>query len=82
MGSGNIPVPGKVEVITRGFVYVKENKTLLVKSRDLVSKSLAKYTQKNLDWNALRFAVEKDVIKFLTRETGRRPLVLVHSLNI
>lgn len=82
MGSDNKPVLGKVEIITRGFVYVKENKSLMTKSRDVVTKSLEKNSAKNLEWSVLRFAVEKDVKKFLSKETGRNPLVLIHSLNI
>jgi ribonuclease J len=75
------PIPGKIEVITRGFIYVKENKALMNKSRDAIGKSLNKAGNKQ-DLNALKGVVEKDISKFLYKETGRSPLVLVHAISL
>jgi ribonuclease J len=72
---------GKAEVITRGFIYVKENKTLMGQSRDVVNKVLEKLDGVD-DWNTIRGKIEKDVEKFLYRETGRNPLIIVHSINV
>ena len=75
-------VRGKVEVITRGFIYVKESKALMGKSKDVVNKVLDKNSEQSDDWGNLKHRIENDVERFLWKETGRRPLIIVHSLNI
>lgn len=71
---------GRAEVITRGFVYVKESQALIGRSRDLVTKLLAK--NKGKDWGSLKYKIESDIEKFLHKETGKNPMVLVHTIKI
>ena len=73
---------GKVDVITRGFVYVKESKALLGKSRDVINKVLDKNENVVEDWGMLKNKIEKDIQKFLYKETRRNPLVIVHSIFV
>lgn len=82
VGKDNKPISGKVEVITRGFIYVKESQSLLGRSRDVVNKTIAKTMEKGSDWNNLRNRVESAVDRFLYKETGRSPLIIVYSINI
>lgn len=74
-------VLGGVDVITRGFIYVKESKDLMGRSKDLVNKLLDKQ-EGAINWPSLQGKIEKDVQKFLTQETGRRPMVIVHAINV
>lgn len=71
---------GKADVITRGFVYVKESKSLIGRSKDLVNKILNK--NKGQDWGSLKHRIENDVERFLFKETGHRPMIIVHAVNI
>ena len=73
---------GKVEVITRGFIYVKESKELMGKSKDVVNKILDKNGEKVDDWGNLKRRIENDVERFLFKATGRRPLIIVHSMSV
>ncbi len=73
---------GKIEIITRGFVYVKENKALLGKAKDVVNKSLDKFEGKIEDWNSVRNKVEDHVSKFLYKETGKNPMIIVHAVHV
>ncbi len=73
---------GKIEVITRGFVYVKENKALLGKSKDMVNKALDKFEGKINDWNAVRNKIEDQVSRYLYKETGRTPVIIVHAIHV
>jgi ribonuclease J len=75
-------VKGKADVVTRGFVYVKESKALIGQSRDLVNKTIEKNQDKLNDWGSLKHRIENEVERFLRKETGRNPLVIVHSINI
>jgi len=75
-------VVGKVDVVTRGFVYVKESKALMGQTKDKVNKILEKNGRSVADWGGLKSKIEKDVRKFLFKKTGRKPLVITHSIFI
>jgi ribonuclease J len=79
--SGNL-LADKVDVVTRGFIYVKGSQELMNNSRKFVAKSIKKHKKKKNDLNSIRKRVENDVEKFLYKETARRPLVIVHAVNI
>ncbi len=71
---------GPVDVITRGFIYVKESRALLGQSRDVVNKVLDKGGNLVDDWGSIKKTIEKKLDKFLYKETGRSPLIIVHSI--
>ncbi len=73
---------GKVETVTRGFVFVKESKELLEKASQFVTKSFDKHVAKTDDWGRMRFKLEKEVQQFLLKETGATPLVIVYPIVI
>ena len=78
----NKTLAARIEIVTRGFIYVKESRALIGKSTDVVNKVLDKYQGKVGDWNEVKFNIEKSVEKFLAKETGRKPLVIVTSVNV
>lgn len=73
---------GKVEAVTRGFVFVKESKELLDKSSQFATKSFDKNVAKSDDWGHMRFKMEKEIQQFLLKETGATPLVLVYPITV
>jgi len=73
---------GKVEAVTRGFVFVKESKELLDKSSQFATKSFSKHLEKSDDWGHLRFKMEKEIQQFLLKETGCTPLVIVYPVVV
>ena len=75
-------VKGKVEIITRGFIYVKESKALMGRSKDVVNKSLDKHADRMEDWGFVKHKIENDLEKFLYKETGRNPMIIVHSISL
>ncbi|MBN1162229.1 ribonuclease J [Patescibacteria group bacterium] len=77
--NGNL-VPEKSEIITRGFIYVKESPELMQQYRDFAAKSINKWLDKDKDWNELKRKVELDFEKYLYKKSRRRPMVLVHSI--
>ena len=78
---GNVKA-NKCEVVTRGFVYVKDSQELLEKSRRFIEKSVNKNLEKNKDFGSIRKRVESEIERFLYKETGRNPLVIVHTLTV
>lgn len=73
---------GKVETVTRGFVFVKESKELLEKASHFATKSFDKHVAKSDDWGHMRFKMEKEVQQFLLKETGATPLVIVYPVVV
>lgn len=73
---------GKVEAVTRGFIFVKESKELMEKSSQFAAKSFNKNVAKFDDWGKMRFKMEKEIQQFLLKETGATPLVIVYPVVI
>ena len=76
----------KVDVVTRGFIYVKGSQELMDKSRKFITKEVEKNVEKNVgknkDWPALKRKLETEIEYFLRKETSKAPLVIVHSITV
>jgi len=68
------------EVISRGFVYIKENFELLNEAREGVKKMFK--SQGLSDHRLIRQNVQGFLEKFFFDKTGRRPMVLVVIIEI
>ena len=65
------------DVVSRGFVYVKESDELMNKLYDVVCDVLEMSYIKNIrDWNTIKAKVKDSVSKFLYTKTRRSPMVL------
>ena len=65
------------DIVTRGFVYVKESEDLMRELRDLVTDTLEQYaTEKVTDWASLRSAIKAEVSEHLYKKTRRNPMIL------
>jgi len=68
---------GSPDIISRGFVYMKENKELIERSRDFIKKLLRDRDPKSGAFDEfLRNKIRDEVGAFLFRATERRPMVL------
>ena len=68
---------GEPEVITRGFIYVKESEELLENiSRVAFDAAMGVMSKKGRDNNELRGAVKSAVSNFLFKSTRRSPMII------
>ncbi len=68
---------GETEVVSRGFVYMKENEALIQQVIDIYEKIAAKmFKEKFVDWRTFKEKVREEVSRFLYKETKRRPIVI------
>ncbi len=68
---------GSPDIISRGFVYMREKGDLIDKTRQQVKKIFAQHPAKTSDgWNNIKLKLRENIGEFLFRETERRPLVL------
>ena len=65
------------EIVSRGFVYMKESEELITESREKVSSIIDDYLQKcERDLNNLKNQIKEQISKYLYEKTKRRPMIL------
>ena len=64
------------DLISRGFVYMKENKNLIEQTRRKVKKIFSEKFDANLDENYYKDKIRNEIGQFLYQKTQRRPMVL------
>ena len=71
-------VKGSPDIISRGFIYLKESRDLLAQSRHVIRKVIEDATDQMhpINWAFLRDELREELGKFLFRKTERRPMVL------
>jgi mRNA degradation ribonuclease J1/J2 len=52
------------------------------RSKDLVNKIVDKEQGEIKNWGEFQSRIEKEMIRFLRKETGRDPMVIVHSIFV
>lgn len=65
------------DIISRGFVYVRESEGLLDEANRIVSSTLEKLMSENVnEWASLKTSVKDSLGRFLYEQTRRRPMIL------
>ena len=72
------------DIVSRGFVYVRENEPLMEEARKLVQRSIEKCLggRQSRDRVHLKNTVRDELSKFLFSRTGRKPMVLPVIMNV
>ncbi|WLR53205.1 ribonuclease J [Bacillus tianshenii] len=71
------------EILSRGFVYVREAEKLMEQSVELVSNILEQCMQENIqDWSTLKLSIRESLSHFLFEKTKRRPMILPIIMEI
>jgi ribonuclease J len=67
----------KPEIISRGFIYVRESDQLLNEMKQVVNGTLEKCNKRNTkDWGKLRLEIKNDLNEFLWAKMKRSPMIL------
>ena len=65
------------DIVSRGFVYVKESEELMARAKKVAEATLEKAISKGgRDFAAIKNAVRDDLTKFFFKETKRKPMIL------
>lgn len=65
------------DIITRGFVYVKESEQLMEELRRVVVEALDRCRRSNTtDWTTIKGEIKNDLSGFLYKKTKRNPMIL------
>jgi ribonuclease J len=72
-----------VEVISRGFVYVKESEDLIEEIRRIATDALVKsIVRKGCNWTIIKNTIRDDLSTFLYRLTKRKPMIIPLILEV
>lgn len=65
------------DIVSRGFIYVREADVLMNKIRNIVRDSLDKCSDQNItDWGKIKNMLKDNLNEFLWKELKRQPLIL------
>ena len=65
------------DIVSRGFVYVKESEELMREVRRTAEQSITRLIEKKVtDWAHIKSVIRDDLAKFIFKETKRKPMIL------
>ena len=65
------------DIITRGFVYVKESEDLMEELRTVAMEAIERCGRKRVrDWTTIKSAIKNDLSGYLYKTTKRNPMIL------
>lgn len=71
------------DVISRGFVYVKDNEALMNEARQVVLARMQKTLSRGMkDWATLKNDMREELQHFISAKTKRRPMILPILMDI
>ncbi len=71
------------EILSRGFVYVRESEELIASARDVVTEVLENCQDKGLrEWSAMKNSVRDELRTFIYEQTKRSPIILPIFLEV
>ncbi|MBD5466304.1 MAG: ribonuclease J [Lachnospiraceae bacterium] len=77
LDSYNSVVVSGPEIVSRGFVYVREADELLEEARAIITEALDECMDKKVtDWGKIKSVIKDEAGEFLWKKTKRRPMIL------
>ena len=71
------------DIITRGFIYVKESEEMIQELKNIVMDTVDNYTREMVsDRSSLKRLVRSDLSEFLYKKTKRKPMILTTVTEI
>ena len=72
-----------VDIVSRGFVYVKEAEMLMAEARAVATRSVENSLAKRVnDFNQIRNSIRDELAKFIFKETKRKPMILPIIMDV
>ena len=65
------------DIVSRGFVYVRESEALMDEAKQLVKKTLRTCADRNIrEWGNIKSSVRDELGNFIFQKTKRNPMIL------
>ena len=73
----NKTISEDIQIVTKGFIYVKDNEELLTEVKELFKKVTSKYfVTKYVNWSDLKTNLRNEIGHYLYKATKRNPIVI------
>ena len=73
---------GRPDIVSRGFVDMKESRDMIEASRDLVAEALDHGRNRPADWGFINSRVRDVLYKYYYEQTKRRPMILPFMVKV
>jgi len=73
---------GRPDIVSRGFVDMKESTSMIEKSRDVVARALDHGRDRPADWGFISTKVREVLSQFYYEQTKRRPMILPFMVKV
>lgn len=71
------------DIVSRGFVYVRESEELMEKTRSVAKGAISRcFENGSNEWNEIKTQVRDDLSKFLYQKTKRKPMILPIIMDV
>ena len=65
------------DIVSRGFVYVRESEEMMDAARELLTQTLTRCLDSNIrDWNTIKSRIKDDLSDYIFIKTKRSPMIL------
>jgi ribonuclease J len=75
-------IVGRPDIVSRGFVDMKEGEAILEQGRDLVKATLDRGGGRPLEWSFINAKVKDTLREFFYEQTRRRPMILTTAVEV
>jgi len=75
-------IVGRPDIVSRGFVDMKEGEAILEQGRDLVKATLDRGGGRPFEWSFINAKVKDTLSKFFYEQTRRRPMILTTVVEV
>jgi len=71
------------DIVSRGFVYVRENAELIEEAKDVVENTLERCRTRNIaDWNKIKTEIRDDLGSYIWKKMKRSPMILPIIMDV
>lgn len=71
------------DIVSRGFVYVRESESLMEEARQVLSAALNEcLTGRNADWSKIKVVIRDTMNDFIWKRTKRKPMILPIIMDV
>ena len=65
------------DIVTRGFIYVKESDEIMEEARDVVLSAIDKIQERNItDWGKMKGIIKDALSSYVWKKMKRRPMIM------
>ena len=71
------------DIVSRGFVYVRESESLMEEARQVLQEALEKcLTNRNADWSRIKLVIRDTMNEFIWKRKKRKPMILPIIMDV